>query len=344
MPIITAEKLRDFTSRVFQAYGVGPTVADTVAESLILANLMGHDSHGVYRIVSYVAYLQKGWIDPKAELEVLQDDGAILSVDGHYGFGQVIGRRATQLAIEKTRREGACILTIRRSAHLGRIGEFMEMAADAGLVSLSLTNTHGSGLLVAPYGGCQRRLSANPIAGGAPVPGGGRIVMDMSTCAIAGGKIEVAAAKGEPLPPGCIVDNKGQPTTDPAEFLGTPPGALLPMAGHKGYALAIFADILAGAMGGGSCSKPNVAQIANGWFAIFVDPQRFFGKDFYDSEVQTLCSWLKSSAKMPGFDEILLPGEPEQRTYEQRCRQGIDIPKSTWQKIMKMVSSKGIQL
>ena len=152
------------------------------------------------RVIEYVAWIAKGWIVPDAELEIVRETDSLLLVDGHYGFGQVIGREATALAIEKTKRSGVCALSIRCSAHLGRIGEWAEMAAEAGLVCFSFTNTHGGGVLVAPFGGRERRFSANPLGAAAPLPGGGMLVMDFATSTIAEGKLKVARAKGESVP------------------------------------------------------------------------------------------------------------------------------------------------
>jgi uncharacterized oxidoreductase len=342
VPILRAEALTDFTSRIFQAYAVPTAVAQTVAESLVLANLKGHDSHGVIRITEYVEWLHQGLVDANGTLEVIAEQGPVLMIDGHFGFGQVIGRQATALAIAKTQAEGVCILTIRRAGHLGRIGEFMEMAAEAGLICFSLTNTHGGGVIVAPHGGRERRLSANPYAAGAPLPGGGSMIMDLATCAIAGGKIMVAKEKGVPIPPDCVVDAQGELTTDPNAFDADPPGALLPMAGHKGFALSLFAEIFAGALSGAGCSKAGVQRVANGWFAIFIDPQLFCSPEFYAEEVGNLVHWVKSSQPMQGFTEILLPGEPESRALAGRSQAGIEIDASTWGKIVAIAAKKHV--
>jgi len=345
MPNIAASQLIDLTKRIFVAHGVPVEVARDVADSLVLGNLKGHDSHGVIRIIEYVDWLAKGWIDPHAELEVLSDDGAILVVDGHSGFGQVIGRKATELAIEKSKVLGACILTLRHSAHLGRVGEFAEIAAAAGVMHLSLTNTHGGGVLVAPHGGCERRLSANPIVGGAPVPGRDPVIMDMATSTIAEGKLKVARAKGESVDPGLFVDASGEIGTDPnSQYYTDPPGALLPMAAHKGFAISVFAELFAGALGGGSCSRPDQAQIANGWFAIFIDPARFSGQEFYNAESSRFYDWVKTSRPREGFSEVCMPGEPEARALADRSKNGIPIDEGTWAKISNIAKEARIEL
>lgn len=339
-----AEPLQALSRDIFVAKGVPVEVAEGVAMSLVLGNLRGHDSHGIIRVIEYVNWLDRGWIQPDGKIEVVVDRGPILLIDGHFQFGQVIGRQATDMAITRAKSEGACILTIRRSAHLGRIGEFMEMAAAAGIVALSLTNTHGGGVLQAPHGGRQARLSANPITGGAPVPGACDLVMDISTSMTAEGKVKIARARGESVPEGCLIDGCGRPTSDPEAYYGDPPGSLLPMAGHKGYALAVFADIFAGAIAGGSCSRANVDRIANGWFAVFVDPEAFCGREFYEQQVGSLLDWVKSCPTREGFDEVLMPGEPEERAASDRRRSGIPIESATWQKLGEIAKSLKVRV
>lgn len=331
--VIEAKTLETFTEAIFRARDISQAVASTVAKSLVLGNLKGHDSHGVIRIIDYTLWFDNGWFNPDGKLEIIRDQPGLLIVDGHFQFGQVIGAEATALALDKTKADGFCLLTIRRSSHLGRIGEFMEMAAERGIACLSLTNTNGGGVLAAPHGGCQPRLSANPIAAGAPVPGDESIVMDIATCVIAEGKLKVSRAKGEKVPAGYIVDGNGVPTTDPEDYYADPPGAILPIAAHKGYALSLFADIFAGALSGGSCSGPDTERVANNWFAIFVDPEAFCGQEFYDQQVSALTGWVKSSKPMQDFNEVMLPGEPEARILAERSAKGIPIEDATWQNI-----------
>ncbi len=344
MPLYLPSDLTILTTEIFQAHGVPDKVARVVADSLVLGNLKGHDSHGVIRIIEYVDWIGKGWINPHAELKVLNDEGAILVLDGQRGFGQLMGREATELAIEKARALGACVLTLKNSAHLGRVGEFAEIAAAKGIAHLSLTNTHGGGVLVAPHGGIERRLSANPVVGGAPMKNREAVVMDMATSTIAEGKLKIARAKQESVSPGLFIDSKGMPGTDPEAYYADPPGALLPMAGHKGYALSVFAELFAGALSGGSCSRPDQARVGNGWFAIFVDPAWFSGQEAYDSESSRFYDWVKSSRVRSGFAEVLRPGEPEARALAERSCDGVPIDEVTWGKIAAIASSAKVKV
>jgi uncharacterized oxidoreductase len=344
MPTIDAKVLTPFIQNIFEAHNVPSPVAQVVATSLVLSNLKGHDSHGIIRMMTYVDWLSRGWINPKAELEVLLEDGSILMMDGHYGFGQYIGRQATYKAIEKTVDRGACILTLRRSGHLGRLGEFAELAAEAGLVHFSFTNTHGGGVIVAPFGGRERRLGANPVAAGAPIEGREAIIMDFATSTTAEGKLKIARARGEQVSPGLFLNSEGQPSTQPEEFYGDPPGALMTMAQHKGFALSVFAEILAGALTGGSCSRPDEPQVANGWFALFLDPKKFSGQKFFGEECSRFGAWVKSSQVQDGFSEVLLPGEPECRMFELRSSNGIPVEDDTWHKIGTIASDAGVPI
>jgi uncharacterized oxidoreductase len=342
MPVIDADTLTRFVAEIFAHSGASREVAQTVAESLVLSNLKGHDSHGVIRVIEYVDWIAKGWIVPSAALEVVTERESLLVVDGHFGFGQVIGREATKLAIPKAKRTGVCVLAIRRSAHLGRLGEFMEMAAEAGLVGFSFTNTHGGGVLVAPHGGSERRLSANPLAAAAPLPDGTAMVMDMATSMVAEGKLKVARAKGERVPPGCMVNSDGEPSTDPEEYYGDPPGALLPFGGHKGFALSMFAEVFAGALSGAGCSKQGVDRIANAMLGLFLDPAAFGGEGFFQQEVGDLVRHEKSSRPMQGFAEVLVPGEPELRELERRTRAGIPLEEATWSRIVQIAAAREV--
>ena len=342
MPVIDPSVLVEFAAAIFEQSDIPTTVARQVAESLVVANRKGHDSHGVIRIIEYVDWVKRGWVNPCGELEVVREQPCILILDGHFGFGQVIGRQALKLGIEKAKREGACIVSLRASGHLGRVGEFMEMAADAGLVAFGMTNTHGGGVLVAPHGGCERRLSANPIVGGAPRLDDAAMVMDISTSTVAEGKIKVARNRGEQLAPGLFVNGRGEPSTSPEEYYATPPGALLPMAGHKGFALSLFCEVFAGAMTGAGCSKPDVERVANGFMVFLLNPASFCGQEFYTNEIQALSRFVKSSRLASGVDEILLPGEPEAREQARREAVGLTIDETTWAKICAVATARNV--
>ena len=324
---IAAATLRDLCTALFRAAGSTEDEAMIVAAHLVDANLVGHDSHGAIRAPKYLDWVAAGELLPNRHATTALDAGGLLLLDGGFGYGQVIGREAMTLAVQRTRHLGACVLGIRNSGHLGRIGAWAEQLAAAGLVSVHFVNTSGYGILVAPYGGAERRLSANPIAAGAPGPHG-PIVLDIATSATAEGKIQVARNKGEALPPGLVLDGHGAPTTDPGAFYGPPAGSILPFGGHKGYGLSVFCEVLAGALTGGGAShprNPSAWRLVNNMLTIAVDPAALGAAEAFGLDVAQLEAWIKSAAPVVPGQPILLPGEVEARIRAQRELEGIPL-------------------
>jgi uncharacterized oxidoreductase len=339
---IASEALRELTRDIFAAAGCGPEEAGRVAHHLVEANLTGHDSHGVIRIPSYVDWLRSGKVLANKTASVVLENDAIAVVDGEFGLGQTVGEQAVHLGVEKCRRQGVSVVALRNSGHLGRIGEWALMAAREGCISLHWVNTSGAGILVAPHGGIDRRVSANPIAAGVPVDGAEPLVLDMSACTIAEGKIRVALNRGVPVPDGCIIDGQGQPTNDPRVFYGDP-GAILPIAGHKGAGLGIIAEMLAGALTGSSCSNPeNAGRVVNGMLSIYLDPAAFGSRQDFADEAARFIAWVKSSRTVAPDGQIFMPGEIEQRTRTHRLREGIDLDDTTRAQIADTAASLGI--
>jgi hydroxycarboxylate dehydrogenase B len=337
------DRLREFTAAIFHAAGCRTPEAQCIAAHLVEANLVGHDSHGVIRVPSYVQWLKDGKVLADQTLRMVFENDAIAVVDGQFGFGQTIGEQAMRLGIEKAARHGVAVIALRNSGHLGRIGDWPAQVAAAGKLSLHFVNTTGAGILVAPFGGINRRLSANPIAAGIPVPNGPPLILDMSACTLAEGKIRVALNKGVPVPENCIIDAQGMPTTDPRVFYADPPGAILSIAGHKGYGLAVLCEVLAGGLTGGGCSNPaNANRVVNGMLSIVFDVPRFQSEDTFGIEIERFVAWVKSSAKVTPNGEILMPGEIEERTKAQRLRDGIDIDATTWTQILDTARSLGL--
>jgi uncharacterized oxidoreductase len=340
---IPADRLRELTARIFEAAGCTAIEAQRIAVHLVEANLVGHDSHGVIRVASYVQWLKNGKVFANRTIDVVLENDVLAVVDGGFGFGQSIGEQAMELGIAKSARHGVSVIALRNSGHLGRIGDWPLMAARAGRLSLHFVNTSGAGILVAPFGGINRRLSANPIAAGVPIAGAAPLILDISACTLAEGKIRVALNKGVPVPENCIIDSKGQPTTDPRIFYANPPGAILPIAGHKGYGLGILCEVLAGALTGGGCSNPaNADKVVNGMLSIFLDPSRFRDDAGFTAEIERFIAWVKSSEKTSPDAVILMPGEIEERTKAQRLRDGIEIEDTTWAQITGAATSVGV--
>jgi uncharacterized oxidoreductase len=218
------------------------------------------------------------------------------------------------------------------------------MAANAGLVALMFVNTHGAARLVAPWGGRERRLSANPISIAVPRKSAPPILMDLSTCAIAGGKVTIAYNMGKQIPPGCLLDAEGRPSTDPKDFVEAPEGALLPFGGHKGFALSLAADILAGALSGAGCSRADGKRVGNSFTAMLLDPGAMRGRSAFDREIDQFIEYVKSSKLADGFDEILIPGEPERRERARREKNGIPVDDVTWGQLRETGERYGVSV
>jgi uncharacterized oxidoreductase len=336
--------LKDLTSAIFAAAGCGKPEADRIAHYLVEANLVGHDSHGVIRVFTYVQWLRAGKVLPNKTIKVLFENDAIAVVDGEFGFGQSIGEQAMSLGIAKVERNGVAVIALRNSGHLGRIGDWALMAVRAGKLSLHFVNTSGAGILVAPHGGISRRVSANPIAAGVPIKNGPPFLLDISTCMVAEGKIRVAFNKGVPVPDNCLIDAQGQPTNDPKVFYGKPPGAILPVGGHKGYGLGLLAELLAGALTGGSCSNPANTQLSNGMLTILMDRKFFVSEAEWDQEIERYLAYVRSAEKVSPDGEILIPGEPEERTKAKRMREGIELDEMTWGQIVETARSVNVPI
>jgi len=176
-----------------------------------------------------------------------------------------------------------------------------------------------------------------------PITGQAPILLDISACTVAEGKIRVALNRGANVPEGCILDGHGQPTTDPKVFYAQPPGAILPIAGHKGYGLAVMCEILAGALSGGGCSNPqNAERVLNGMLSIYLDPKFFQKDETFAAEIRRFIAWVKSSQRVRADGEILMPGEIEDRTRARRVREGIEIDETTWGQLRETAHGVGI--
>jgi uncharacterized oxidoreductase len=342
---IAAEPLRQLVQTTFEHAGTTPEEARLVADHLVDANLMGHDSHGVIRVQPYIGLLRDGRTTTGKGIRITKDAGALITVDGQEGLGQVVVKQAMDLAIERARAHGVAVLGLCNTTHMGRIGAWAEQAAAAGMVSLHFCNTTGFGIQVAPFGGTDRRLSVNPIAMGVPRPGQEPIIHDMSTGTIAAGKVRVARNKGSRLPEGSLIDNQGRPTTDPEAFFADPPGAITTAAGHKGSGLAMFVEILAGSLTAGGSSHPDnptADRAINNLLSILIDPERMAGADAMAADIDRLVAWVKASPPASPGGEVLLPGEIERRTRDERRAHGIPLDPNTLAQVRAAATSVGV--
>jgi uncharacterized oxidoreductase len=323
---IDAGRLAELVAEIMRAAGCPREEAATVARRLVDSNLVGHDSHGVLRVGKYLEWMRAGWVRPDQKPTVVFENDAVAIVDGNRGFGQVVGEFAGALGIRKAAKTGIALVGLRNCGHLGRVGDWAELAATANQVSLHFLNTSGA-QRVAPFGGSDRRLSTNPITIGIPVAGADPIIVDMTTSMAAEGKLMVALNRGEQVPEGWIIDSQGRPTTEPKDFYDG--GALLTVGAHKGSALSIAVDLLAGAMSTGRSSDPHDTALRNNMLSIYIAPSVYDERHVVAAEVARFASWVKASPPAHTDAPVLLPGEIERRTRAERERNGIPLDDKT---------------
>ena len=321
---------------VVAAGGSDAREAKIVAENLVTANLTGHDSHGVGMIPRYVESLLEGGLVVNQHPKMKFDGGAMISLDGQQGYGQVIGLEAMEIGIARAREHGMCVMGLSRSHHLCRIGQWAEQAVAAGLISLHFTNVI-SRSIVAPYGGADARFGTNPVTIGIPIPDEPPFILDMATSAVAQGKIRVAHNKREQVSPDWLIDDHGNPTPDPKFGVIEPFGALRTFGLHKGYGLAVVCELLGGALTGGGTwhsDDRSKKRVWNGMLTILIDPKRMGTGDVFGTETTAFLESLRRSPVAPGFDKVRIAGEPERETRAKRERDGISVDENTWNEIV----------
>lgn len=341
MPRFTPEELLRFAVGILNTLGSSEENARVVADHLVGSNLAGHDSHGVLRLLQYSQHVEEGRISPAATPVVLREGSTTALIDGNLAWGQVVAKRAVDLALEKTAEHGTAAVAVRNCYHVGRAGVYPLMAARAGFLSQLFCNCHGIAR-VAPWGGTEARLATNPIALAVPTRGD-PVLVDITTSVVAEGKVRVASLAGTDVPEGWILDSEGRPTTNPADLYDG--GTILPFGGregHKGYGLSVMVDLLGGILGGAGAGFLTKA-IGNGLFIQTADPTAFEERDVFLERVDEFLEYLRSSRKKPGVDEILLPGEPEYRTAARRRREGLEIDESTLRKLTDLAREKGVE-
>ncbi len=350
--LIAAAPLEGLVRDIFHAEGCSAAESARIAQYLVRANLTGHDSHGVVRVPRYVTAKRAGTVVADRRLAIITENEAMAVVDGQYGFGQTIGPQAVELGIGKAKAHGIAIIALRHAGHLGRIGDWAEMAVEAGIVSIHLVNVAGS-QLVAPFGGVDRRMSTAPVAIGMPMPGGTPVILDFATSLVAEGKVLVASNGGKPLPQGSLIEPDGRLSTDPETLYGPiesgrtrdaskGAGAIRAMGEHKGSGLALMCELLAGALTGSGCAGPGQRQIANGMLSIYMAPDFFGSASAIAAEARGYLDYFKGSRPATPGGEVLAPGEPERRTREKRLAEGIPLPDETWAALCATARNSGI--
>jgi len=351
MVTIQVANLINFVADVFQHADSSAEEARRIATYLATANLTGHDSHGVIRVPVYIRWKKMGSVVPNQTAELVVDTPALAVVDGKFGYGQTVTPQAVRIGIEKCKASGLAAVALRNAGHIGRVGDWAEMAAAEGLVSIHFVNAAGS-VLVAPYGGVERRLSTAPYCVGIPRRGQAPVVLDFATSVVAEGKVLVASRGGKKLPKGALIDLDGHLSEDPALLYGpyTPDGprdhtqgrgAIRAFGEHKGSGLALICELLGGALTGTGATGPN-RRFANGMFAVYVDPSVVDPANFFDSEISRYIGYFKDTKPAAGIDAVLIPGEPEAKMRDERTKHGVPLPDETWAAIVNTARDVGV--
>ena len=347
MPILSRLEIIDVAERILGAAGASAANAAIVAHHLADANMTGHDSHGLIRVPQYVDDIRAGHCDPGAEPEVASESGAVVRVDGHHSFGQVVAKFGTERAMEKARELGLGMATMGSLGHVGRIGSYGERAARDDMAAIMFTGLLGERAQCAPpHGGLARRFSTNPVSITFPYQSDGPLVLDFATSVGAEGKLRVYRARGQDLPDEWLLDANGKPSRDPNDFYAG--GAVLPLGGlhggHKGYALAFMTAVLGGIVGELGQPDPPEGGYTSGSTIIVIDTSRLGPADDLRAEVEGLVRHAKDTPLMPGVDEILVPGEKEARSRRQRLAAGVEIENATWDQIDQLAREYDIDL
>ena len=344
--LIQAQPLTDLVAAIFARMGSDTGEAQLVASSLVKANLMGHDSHGVGLVSTYVHHFEEGLLKPGTAVERAKDDGAILMFDGGRGFGRRVGGEAMAQAARRCRDTGVVLSTLRNAHHLGRIGAYAELAMAEGLISLHFVNVVDHIPSVAPWGGAEARFVTNPVCIG--VPGTEETpptLLDMATSRIAMGKARVAMTKGVPLDPGLVIDSEGRPSTDPGVMYKDPRGALLPFGEHKGSGLALMCELLAGGLSGGGTIQPENPRrhsIVNNMFSILVDPARLVDIGWLRAEIDATVAYVKSSRAADASAPVQVAGDPERARTIERTARGVEIDDTAWGEMIEAARRLGL--
>ena len=337
---ITTGRLQSLCQRIFEAAGTPADIARTVAESLLTANLMGHDSHGALRVKQYVSMIEADMIQPGGRPRITKRFGGTAMVRCGDGFGQVGARFAADLAAELGREQGIAAVSLGQCAHIGRLGEFTAMIAAAGLIGIGFTSGTMYKAWVAPYGGRERVFGTNPMSFAVPCADDGVLMLDFATSAIAHGKALLARATGQPLPTGMMLDKNGAPSTD-AGILDE--GAvLLAMGLHKGSGLSMMMEIIPTLLAGHRPISSDDFHFGNPTLLMALSPAAFDEHTDFRRHVDRLKRRVKAVKPARGFDEALLPGEKEARAYAWRSRHGIPLPGAVWEDLQGLARRFGV--
>ncbi|MDA8126504.1 MAG: Ldh family oxidoreductase [Deltaproteobacteria bacterium] len=338
---IAAVRLIAFTDAVLSAVGLPAADAHLVADSLVQADLWGHQSHGVMRLSWYVARIRAGVVHAVTQPDLIVDAGAVAVLDGKDGVGQVIAAGAAHEALRRAKVHGIGAVAVRNSNHFGTAAYFTRMAPPEGCIGLLTTNASPA---MAPWGGRKKIVGNNPWSVAAPAGSHPPMVLDIANTVVARGKVFLARQKGLPIPAGWAISAAGEPTTDPAEALA---GIILPMGEHKGYSISVALDVLSGVLTGSGFGTgvhgPYQTEHRSGCghLMIALNIEAFLPLAEFNARMEKLIAELKSVPLAKGFKEVFYPGEIEARNEERCLREGLRLPEQTLTDLAQLAKETG---
>lgn len=342
-----ADELHALVKRILLAAGADEQNAEDVAQHLVLSNLSGVDTHGIWPIPIYVDAIQADEIRPAAKPAILQQTPTSALVTGNWTFGHVAAKYAMELAISKASTQNVAVVGIVQMHHIGRLGHYVEMAAADKMVGMVWAGGYSEETPASvPYGGSRRVLHTNPISVGLPAGEESPMMFDWATTALSGVKVDNAYHRGERLPPNCIVDKDGVPTTNPDDFFNG--GGHLPFGGHKGYTLMMTTEFL-GRIFTGADSYVETGRAGSimrhqGVTMIAIKADLFQPFADFAQRADEMERRVRAVPPAPGFDEVLAPGDMEARSRRQRRRDGIPIADDIWRSFTAAAASVGVNI
>lgn len=336
MILVPERDLREFGCRILEAAGVESARARLVADSLVEGNLRGVDSHGIAVLPHYIAQIEAGDVEPGREGHVASETGACLVYDAEHGFGFVTAEICCGHAIRLARAHGISMVVAREASHFGVAALWTRRISAAGYIGIAMCD---AGPQVAPWQGKDRRIGTNPISVSVPHPQGRGWLLDMATTTVALGKLEQAELKGQTeIPSGWALNAEGSPTTDLPTAIR---GLLTPLGGYKGSGLGVMVEILCAVLGGGAMATEIRGVRMHGRHSrvnhvfLAIDVERFLPLEEFYPRMDRLIREIKSSAPAAGYDEVLVAGDPEWRSEDERRRRGIPIPEAAWDALLR---------
>jgi LDH2 family malate/lactate/ureidoglycolate dehydrogenase len=343
--IVDDASLTGFVRNILRAAGLSPARAELVSDSLVSASLRGVDSHGVHLLPYYILQIRKGNIDAGTDGKVISESGTCLLYDGEHGLGQCVSAACCRHAVRLAGKHGTGVVIARNSNHFGAAAFWAQLISAEGLIGIVMCNASPS---VPPWQGREGRIGTNPLCVSVPGAGGGGWLLDMATTTVALNRIVKAAANGEPLiPAGWATDSDGVPTTDTQVALR---GLLMPLGGYKGSGLGLMIEVLCAVLGSGAMStevgglhnlerKMNTSQMF-----LAIDITRFITAQEFQSRMERLIRTVKSARPAPGYDEVLVAGDPEWRSAESRRANGIPLDGALWERLKALAGESGVEL